>query len=48
MLPLAMAVTVLLSTNVVRITTMWRQTDHPAFVISAGIEYHLRLSPAAS
>jgi uncharacterized membrane protein YccC len=44
MLPLAMAVTVLLSTYVVRITTMWRQAPiTAAFVISAGIEYHSRL-----
>lgn len=43
MLPLAMAVTVLLSTYVVRITTMWRQAPiTAAFVISAGIEYHSR------
>ncbi len=43
MLPLAMAVTVLLSTYVVRIATMWRQAPiTAAFVISAGIEYHSR------
>lgn len=43
MLPLAMAVTVLLSTYVVRMQTMWRQAPiTAAFVISAGIEYHSR------
>lgn len=43
MLPLAMAVTVLLSSYVVRIQTMWRQAPiSAAFVISAGLEYHLR------
>jgi uncharacterized membrane protein YccC len=41
MLPLAMAVTVLLSSYVVRIPTMWRQAPiSAAFVISAGLEYH--------
>jgi uncharacterized membrane protein YccC len=44
MLPLAMAVTVLVSSYVVRITTMWRQGPiTAAFVISAGIEHHSRL-----
>jgi uncharacterized membrane protein YccC len=44
MLPLAMAVTVLLSTYVIRISTMWRQAPiTAAFVISAGIEHHSRL-----
>jgi uncharacterized membrane protein YccC len=43
MLPMAMAVTVLLSSYVVRIQTMWRQAPiTAAFVISAGIEYHSR------
>jgi uncharacterized membrane protein YccC len=43
MLPLAMAVTVLLSAYVVRIQTMWRQAPiSAAFVISAGLEYHSR------
>ena len=43
MLPLAMAVTVLLSSYVVRIQTMWRQAPiSAAFVISAGLEYHSR------
>jgi uncharacterized membrane protein YccC len=43
MLPLAMAVTVLLSTYVIRVQTMWRQGPiTAAFVISAGIEYHSR------
>lgn len=43
-LPLAMAVTVLLSSYVVRIQTMWRQAPiSAAFVISAGLEYHSRL-----
>jgi|SRR5271165_169665 len=42
-LPLAMAVTVLLSSYVVRIQTMWRQAPiSAAFVISAGMEYHSR------
>lgn len=44
MLPLAMAVTVLLTAYVVRITTMWRQAPiSAAFVISAGMEYHSRM-----
>jgi uncharacterized membrane protein YccC len=43
MLPLAMAVTVLLSSYVVRIQTMWRQAPiSAAFVIAAGLEYHSR------
>lgn len=43
MLPLAMAVTVLLSSYVVRMQTMWRQGPiTAAFVISAGLEYHSR------
>ena len=43
-LPLAMAVTVLLSSYVVRIPTMWRQAPiSAAFVISAGLEHHSRL-----
>lgn len=43
MLPLAMAVTVLLSSYVVRIQTMWRQAPiSAAFVISAGLEFHSR------
>ncbi len=43
-LPLAMAVTVLLSTYVVRIPTMWRQAPiTAAFVIAAGLEHHSRL-----
>jgi len=38
-----MAVTVLLSTYVVRVQTMWRQVPiSAAFVISAGLEYHSR------
>src|SRR5271166_936353 len=42
-LPLAMAVTVLLSSYVVRIETMWRQAPiSAAFVIAAGMEYHSR------
>ena len=41
--PLAMAVTVLLSSYVVRIQTMWRQTPiSAAFVIAAGWKYHSR------
>lgn len=44
MLPLAMAATVLLSSYVVRIPTMWRQGPiTAAFVISAGLEHKLRL-----
>ncbi len=44
MLPLAMAVTVLLSSYVVRIQTMWRQGPiTAAFVIAAGIEHHSRI-----
>jgi uncharacterized membrane protein YccC len=43
MLPLAMAVTVLVSSYVVRIQTMWRQVPiSAAFVIAAGLEYHSR------
>jgi len=43
MLPVAMAVTVLLSSYVVRIPTMWRQAPiSAAFVISAGLEHHSR------
>ena len=43
MLPVAMAVTVLLSSYVVRISTMWRQAPiSAAFIISAGLEYHSR------
>lgn len=43
MLPLAMAVTVLLSSYVIRIQTMWRQAPiTAAFVIAAGLEYHSR------
>lgn len=43
-LPLAMAVTVLVSSYFVRIQTMWRQAPiSAAFVISAGLEHHSRL-----
>jgi hypothetical protein len=43
MLPLAIAVTVLLSSYVVRIQTRWRQAPiSVAFVIAAGLEYHSR------
>ena len=43
-LPLAMAATVLLSSYVVRIQTMWRQAPiTAAFVIAAGLEHHSRL-----
>jgi len=43
MLPLAMAVTVLLASYVVRVQTMWRQGPiTAAFVIGAGLEYHSR------
>jgi uncharacterized membrane protein YccC len=42
-LPLAMAVTVLVSSYIVRIQTMWRQAPiSAAFVIAAGLEYHSR------
>ena len=42
-LPLAMAVTVLLSSYVVRIQTMWRQAPiSAAFVIAASFEHHSR------
>jgi len=45
MLPLAMAVTVLLSSYVVRITTMWRQAPiSAAFVIAAGLEHESRIN----
>ena len=41
MLPLAIAVTVLVSSYVVRIQTMWRQAPiSAAFVVAAGLEYH--------
>jgi uncharacterized membrane protein YccC len=44
MLPVAMAVTVLLTSYVVRIQTMWRQAPiTAAFVIAAGIEHHSRI-----
>ncbi len=44
-LPLAMAVTVLLSSYVVRVPTMWRQGPiTAAFVIAAGIEHHAKTS----
>jgi uncharacterized membrane protein YccC len=43
MLPIAMAITVLLSSYVIRIQTMWRQAPiSAAFVISAGQERHTR------
>ena len=43
-LPVAMAVTVLVSSYVVRIQTMWRQAPiSAAFVIAAGLEHHSRL-----
>ncbi len=45
MLPLAMAVTVLLSSYVVRIQTMWRQAPiSAAFVIAAGLEHQSRIN----
>ena len=44
-LPLAMAVTVLLSSYVVRIPTMWRQAPiSAAFVIAAGLEHQSRIN----
>ena len=43
-LPLAMAVTVLVSSYVVRIPTMWRQAPiSAAFVIAAGLEHQSRI-----
>ena len=43
-LPLALAVTVLVSTYLVRIQTMWRQAPiSAAFVIAAGLEHHSRI-----
>lgn len=43
-LPLAMAVTVLVSSYIVRIQTMWRQAPiSAAFVIAAGLEHHSRI-----
>jgi uncharacterized membrane protein YccC len=43
-LPLAMAVTVLVSSYIVRIPTMWRQAPiSAAFVIAAGLQHHSRL-----
>jgi uncharacterized membrane protein YccC len=43
-LPMAMALTVLLSSYVVRIPTMWRQAPiSAAFVIAAGFEHHSRI-----
>jgi len=43
MLPIAMAITVLLSSYVIRIQTMWRQAPiSAAFVIAAGLEHHTR------
>jgi hypothetical protein len=43
-LPLAMAATVLISSYVVRIPTMWRQAPiTAAFVIAAGLEHHSRV-----
>ena len=43
-LPIAMAVTVLLSSYVVRMPTMWRQAPiTAAFVIAAGYEHHARV-----
>jgi uncharacterized membrane protein YccC len=43
-LPVAMAVTVLVTSYIVRIQTMWRQAPiSAAFVIAAGLEHHARL-----
>jgi uncharacterized membrane protein YccC len=43
-LPFAMAATVLLSSYVVRIPSMWRQAPvTAAFVIAAGLEHHSRI-----
>ena len=44
-LPIAMAVTVLLASYVVKIPTMWRQAPiSAAFVIAAGLEHHSRVN----
>ena len=44
-LPLAMAATVLLSSYVVRVQTMWRQAPiSAAFVIAAGMEHQSRIN----
>jgi len=44
-LPLALAVTVLVSSYIVRIQTMWRQAPiSAAFVIAAGFEHHSRIN----
>ncbi len=44
-LPLAMAATVLISSYIVRISTMWRQAPiTAAFVIAAGLEHHTRIA----
>ena len=46
-LPLALAITVLLSSYVVRIQTMWRQAPiTAAIVIAAGLTHHSNLSAA--
>jgi len=43
-LPIALAVTVLVTSYIVRIQTMWRQAPiSAAFVIAAGLEHHARL-----
>ena len=43
-LPLAMAVTVVVTSYIVRIPTMWRQAPiSAAFVIAAGLEHHSRI-----
>ena len=45
MLPLAMATTVLVSSYIVRIPTMWRQAPiTAAFVIAAGLEHQSRIN----
>ena len=42
-MPIAMAITVMLWSHVIRIQTMWRQAPiSAAFVISAGLEHHTR------
>jgi len=44
-LPVAMAVTVLVSSYIVRIPTMWRQAPiSAAFIIAAGLEHHSRIN----
>jgi len=44
-LPIAMAITVIVSWYVIRVQTMWRQAPIScAFVIAAGLEHHTRMN----